>query len=370
MMSVNDRLADAAVHHAVDLAQYSTGTVRRLIALLNRTDADLMAQLTTALATMDPASFTVERLDAVLQSVRALNVQAYQRVEMALTEELRQFAATEWAYQQNVLPAVGIPVSVSFASTSATQVYSAAMSRPFQGRLLSEWAKSIEADRMVRIRDAIRIGFVEGQTNEQIIRRIRGTRAKGYSDGIIEIDRRNAEAVVRTAVQHTAAGARDEMFRQNLDVIKAVRWSSTLDGRTTETCRIHDGRLYEPETHKPIGHSIPWGSGPGRAHWRCRSTAVAVVKSLSELSGIEGMPEFPVGMRASMDGAIPADVSYSQWIQKQSAARQDEIVGPARGKLMREGKLPFDSLYTDRGVYLTLDQLRERNAAAFKRAGV
>ena len=69
-------------------------------------------------------------------------------------------------------------------------------------------------------------------------------------------------------------------------------------------------------------------------------------------------------------GAIPADVSYSQWIQKQSAARQDEIVGPARGKLMREGKLPFDSLYTDRGVYLTLDQLRERNAAAFKRAGV
>ena len=89
-----------------------------------------------------------------------------------------------------------------------------------------------------------------------------------------------------------------------------------------------------------------------------------------QLSGIEGMPEFPVGMRASMDGAIPADVSYSQWIQKQSAARQDEIVGPARGKLMREGKLPFDSLYTDRGVYLTLDQLRERNAAAFKRAGV
>jgi hypothetical protein len=52
------------------------------------------------------------------------------------------------------------------------------------------------------------------------------------------------------------------------------------------------------------------------------------------------------------------------------AARQDEIVGPTRGALMRSGKLPFDSLYTDRGEYLTLDQLRERNAAAFKRAGV
>ncbi|MGT2493119.1 hypothetical protein ACU4GD_28060 [Cupriavidus basilensis] len=55
----------------------------------------------------------------------------------------------------------------------------AALSRPFQGRLLKEWASNIEADRMVRIRDAIRIGFVEGQTTDQIIRRVRGTRAKG-----------------------------------------------------------------------------------------------------------------------------------------------------------------------------------------------
>ena len=57
-------------------------------------------------------------------------------------------------------------------------------------------------------------------------------------------------------------------------------------------------------------------------------------------------------------------------MQKQSAARQDEVVGPTRGALMREGKLPFDELYSRRGEMLTLDQLRERNGAAFKRAGV
>ena len=367
--SVNELLADAAIHHAVDLAQYSTGVVRRIIALLNRTDADLFAQLTAALGQMDAESFTVERLEAILQSVRSLNAQAYQRVEMALTAELRSFVEIEWPYQQNLFPSVGITMQLG-TTVSAAQVYSAAMSRPFQGRLLSEWSKSIEADRMVRIRDAIRIGFVEGQTSDEIVKRIRGTRAKGYSDGIIEIDRRNAEAVVRTAVQHTAAGARDEMFRQGADVIKAIQWSSALDGRTTEQCRIRDGKQYTPDDHKPIGHKIPWGAGPGRLHWRCRSAAVAITKSLSEITGIPGLPENPVGMRASMDGAVPGDVSYSQWIQKQSAARQDEIVGPTRGALMRSGKLPFDSLYTDRGEYLTLDQLRERNAAAFKRAGV
>ena len=49
-----------------------------------------------------------------------------------------------------------------------------------------------------------------------------------------------------------------------------------------------------------------------------------------------------------MDGALPADLTYGQWLQKQSAARQDEVVGPTRGALMREGKLPFDELYSRR----------------------
>ena len=70
------------------------------------------------------------------------------------------------------------------------------------------------------------------------------------------------------------------------------------------------------------------------------------------------------------DVAVPADQTYGDWIKKQPAARQDQIVGATRGALMREGKLPFDALYTPRGEYLTLEQLRERNGAAFDRAGV
>ena len=40
--SVNELLADAAIHHAVDLAQYSTGVVRRIIALTGQ-DESLIA---------------------------------------------------------------------------------------------------------------------------------------------------------------------------------------------------------------------------------------------------------------------------------------------------------------------------------------
>ncbi|MGT2493120.1 hypothetical protein ACU4GD_28065 [Cupriavidus basilensis] len=80
--------------------------------------------------------------------------------------------------------------------------------------------------------------------------------------------------------------------------------------------------------------------------------------------------EMPASTRATMDGQVPADMTYSQWLMKQSAARQDEVVGPTRGALMRSGGMKFDELYDSRGRYLSLDELRRRDAAAFERAAL
>lgn len=371
MATVNEQILDATIDHAVDLQQYSNGVVRRVIGVLNKVDSDLFARLTEALSRLDPQSFSVQRLDALLDSARALNLQAYRQVEKALTDELREFALYESQYQLQLFEST-VPIQVrayvAIAPVSVQQVYSAALAQPFRGRLLAEWAKSVEADRMVRIRDAIRIGYVEGQTVDEIVRRLRGTRAKGYSDGIIEIDRRNAESVVRTALSHTAGVTRDRFYEANTDLIKALEWVSTLDSRTTPECRVRDGLQYEPVTHKPVGHKVPWLSGPGRIHWGCRSTSVPVTKSWREL-GID-IDEMDESTRASMDGQVPAQVSYGDWLTRQSARRQDQILGATRGRLLREGGVKPDRFYNERGRYLTLDELHEKDAAAFRRAGL
>lgn len=371
MASVNDLLRDAAISHAVDLQHYSNGVVRRIIALLNRVDADLFVQLNAALERLPAESFTVERLERLLKSVRELNADAYRQVERTLAEELKGFAAYEAGYQAKLfdktIPAQ-VQVAVGVATVNPTQVYTAAMSRPFQGRLLSEWAGSLEAGRMTRIRDAIRIGYVEGQTADQIIRRLRGTKAKGYADGIIDIDRRHAAAVTQTALSHMASFTRDRVYDENKGLIKAIEWVSTLDSRTSDQCRVRDKKRYHPDSHKPMGHSIPWGAGPGALHWNCRSTSVPITKSWREL-GID-MDEIEPSTRASMDGQVPADTTYSEWLQRQSAARQDEILGRTRGRLMREGGLSMDRFYNDKGRFLTLDELRDRDTAAFERAGL
>lgn len=356
MATVNERLADDAIRHALDTTRYSNGVVKRLIALLNRVDADLFRQLTEALERLPASQFTVERLDALLQSVRELNARAYESLRHGLDVEMRDLAGYEADHQAQLFAST-LPAEVSFTRINVEQAYSAALARPMQGRLMREWAASIEADKMTRIRDALRIGYVEGQTIDQMARRIRGTRARGYEDGIIEIDRRNAAAVVRTATQHVASVTRNRFYEANADLIKGERYTATIDGRTTLRCASLDGKVFE------------LGKGPmPPVHWNCRSVRTPILKSWREL-GIDA-DELSASTRASMDGQIPEETTFGEWLRGKPAAFQDEYLGKTKGKLFRDGKLSIDRFVSRNGDELTLDELRARDAEAFRRAGV
>lgn len=361
-MTVNVVLQDKAVNRAIDLHRYQRGIVLRLIAILNRTDARLSAQLTEALMQLERDSFTVERLDALLGSVRALNAQAYAEVFRELEPEMRTLAEVESGYQaglfKGTLPAA-VQLQYPVAGVSLDQVYAAVVSRPFQGRLLAGWAANVEASRMTLIRNTVRQGFVEGQTTAQIIGKVRGSRALNYADGLLDRSRRELATIVQTALSHTAQTARQAFYDANANVIKALRWVSTLDNRTSSMCMVRDGLLYDPETHKPLDSSIPWLGGPGCLHFNCRSVSTPVAKSWKEL-GID-MADMPAGTRASMDGQVPADLTYGDWLKRQSAARQDEILGPVRAKLLRGGA-KMESFYDDKGRWLSLPQLLAKGA--------
>ena len=116
-----------------------------------------------------------------------------------------------------------------------------------------------------------------------------------------------------------------------------------------------DGRQYTCDAHSPIGHSLSWLGGPGQAHWNCRSSSTPVLKSWKEL-GLD-MNEMPEGTRASMDGQVAANLRYGDWFGKQSAARQDQIVGVTRGRMFRAGEMLFDQFSNNKGRLLTLKEL-------------
>ena len=313
---------------------------------------------------MSATRFTVQRLDQMLSNVNTLTAQIYNRAAEQLTGDLRSLAASETSYQTRVLDA-STPKRVLVSAPGVDQVFAAATSKPFQGRLLSEWFSSLPVKRGTRLRASIAMGFVEGRTVQEMVTAVRGTRAQGYKDGILQIDRRDAEAVVRTAVAHVAAVARTETYSKNADLMAAEQWLSTLDTRTTPECQLRDRLMYTAdEDHDPIGHKVPWLSGPGELHWGCRSTSVPVLRT-EELLGIK----LPPLQRASAAGPVGAELTYAEWLAAQPAARQEEVLGAARFKLFRSG-LPFTKFFNNEGRQLTLAQLRSSNEAAFKRAGL
>lgn len=73
MQTVNERLRDESIAHAVWISRYSTGVAARMVKTLNDSDAELTARLLVALDSLDPGSFTVTRLESLLASVREVN---------------------------------------------------------------------------------------------------------------------------------------------------------------------------------------------------------------------------------------------------------------------------------------------------------
>ena len=174
-----------------------------------------------------------------------------------------------------------------------------------------------------------------------MLTRIRGTAKGGYRDGVLEgIGRRQAESLARTAVQHFSEAARERAIQENADLFQGILWNATLDRRTTRTCQLRDGLVWDLD-HRPVGHSLEWLDGPGRAHWGgCRSTGVPVLKEYDDLLAAGIVPEkLGPQQRAALDGPVPATTSFEDWLRDQEPDVQaDALDSAVRAEEFRAGK--------------------------------
>ena len=203
MATVNEQLRDEAISHAIGINRFGTGIANRMLKILNASDADISAKLIVALENLSPESFTVRRLESLLGDVRSLNRQAIDSMFSAMSGELHALAGYEAGYQislfDSLLPDIVLK-RYPLQDITADMVYAATMSQPFQGRLLSEWAEGLETDRMTRIVNAVRHGYLQGETTEAIARMVRGHANKVYKDGALQMSRANATSIVKSAV--------------------------------------------------------------------------------------------------------------------------------------------------------------------------
>lgn len=340
-------LFDATVRSQIATGRYASKVVRDIIGLLNAADKEILAKIAAT-----EAPFSKARLNALLKEIRTTLREIYEEAATELSQQMLDFAEVR-AGQTAALIATQLPVNYNIIQATAEQLRAIVDVAPVtvgpdKKLLLEEIFTSLAAGKEEAIRGAIRLGMVEGETIDQMIRRLRGTRANQYKDGVLEASRRHAEAMTRTIVNHTSNQAMQATFKNNADVVKGWVFVATLDGRTSITCASLSGTVW------PVGK----GPIPPR-HPNCRSAAVPEIATWREL-GFD-MDEMPAGMRSSKDGLVSADISFNDWLKGQDKETQIDILGPTRQKLFASGKLPINGFTDDAGRVLTLDQLSAQN---------
>lgn len=208
------------------------------------------------------------------------------------------------------------------------------------------------------ILEAIRKAGVEGKGTAVVVQRAIDA---GVDTGF-QLTEREAVTLARSYVQAANVGAMDAVMEANKSLLRGWRWAAKLDNRVCPRCAGLDGTFYKIDAKD---------TPPMPLHWRCRCQRQFCTNNPKDF----GVPDDEVqrvirpwveretgtigrgGNRKILNAGTTKDF-YGEWFQTLSSKKQDEIVGPTRAALLRDGTLKWGDLVDKAtGRQRTLEEL-------------
>lgn len=243
-------------------------------------------------------TLSARRMESTITRVLKGQEAVMNPAQKKLVGSLKDFAKYEYGFESSLLQKYDLD-----EPPMRQDPYSDATSAPISadGSMLPEFVTFWMVSHSDRIAKLLRQSWTNGVPDSDILSKVRGTKARRHRDGLLgEPFTRSVRYTVTTAAQHVSSSARMLAMRLSPSV-RAYRWVSVLDSRTTPICRSLDGRVFE------------FGKGPRPpAHPGCRSTIMAVAKDETD---------------------EPKRLTYYEWLNRQSVEVRKEVLGPARYKL-------------------------------------
>ena len=322
-------LTDEYIRRAHFIEQYKNGQVRGVNPFLKRIVKRLRGELLKTQTVNSQA-----RIKSKLAFIESMVIDELSQFTDEFSGQLSLFADDEAEFTAKALTASS-RTAATIASTS--QLMAAVNARPFNNRLLKDYLTDFTKEQAKAIRNAVSLGFFEGKSTHEIVNDIVGTKSLGFKDGTLNMTRTSAERMVRTSITHTSSVAKGITLQENIDITPFYEWSSVLDGRTSHICRKGDGTVYRV------------GKGPvAPHHFNCRSTEIPLFDDEVNTKSLT---------KKKTDGK---DQNYNDWLGKQSKAFQVEVLGVKKTELFRKGDLRMDQFVNDKGMELTLEQLKSK----------
>ena len=192
------------------------------------------------------------------------------------------------------------------------------------GKNLSRSFRQLAEASADKFRIVVQNGMLTGENLRDLVKRLRGNLRFNDDAGLLQTIAKGGEltiltdsqirALIRTSVTQMTNTVNQQMYVANQDLIDSYRYRAVLDLQTTPICQSLDGKVFK------------FGKGPQPPqHFGCRSTIVFITKTEAEGDFQEREK------RAALGGLVPANMTYPEWIAKQSAAFQDKAFG-GKGK--------------------------------------
>ena len=345
--------------NAIDLNRYSNSVSKRIIRSYN----DLLVDTCQRLAGLDAASAPTqaERLTAILGQLKTGLTQWANESTALSISELEELAGVQAGFVEEQLRKAlpesardlvkSVEISPRFAEAAAsfdpTQQGIISLSDDLQaavtgaseavrvtiadgvtltlpnGQVLKSSFENMAQREAAAFGQAVRNGFLTGESTDSITRRLIGRLRQGDSGSISQLLRAGGAAtvkannqirtVVRTSINQVANAASMKAYEANQDITKKYRYTATLDSRTSPICRALDGTEHF------------YGKGPKPPqHFNCRSTTVPIIDY--DGLGFDPPPPSKIG-RPNSDKNIPDGETYGAWLKRQPKAVQEEVLG-------------------------------------------
>lgn len=360
-------MIDALVQHQANAYRLNTGEFNSLYSLFRKESNNVFNQLLILMLDLSEAEKTAlsqgRYTTSDLKEIKALFDDLYSSVATTVSDTFALSAISYALYEANFTAKL-YGESVDLTGES---IVKKSKSTPLStGQLVDDVWKDLAEKVRKKAMYTVRQGIVNGNTTQQIVSELKGSKVGGeYVGGIVEQSRSALEANVRTLRSHVANSAMQDTF----DILgyEYKKFLATIDGRVSKICASLDSKVWK--SNDPNLRQPP-------LHYNCRSILVGTDKDGSMLGKrpfVEDnrpVSKIPKSEREGIIGQIDANTSFSEWFKTADSSFQRDWLGPKRLKLYQDGKFTLDKFIDPLGRQYTLKELEVLDSAVFKRLGI